>query len=127
MRVTPPMNPDVKALWLDALRDPARTQGKHVLKNEDGEECCLGVLCDVAVREGVIPPATLDKNCMGESAYFFGAERNYTALPEEIMKWADLSYCFPRIDLGRGLFLSDANDRDDYTFEEIATLIEEHL
>lgn len=44
------MNPEVKAAWLTALRSGEYTQGRGKL-NKGGEFCCLGVLCDIAVKQ----------------------------------------------------------------------------
>lgn len=45
------MNPEVKALWLEALRSGRYRQGRGRLRttNPDGSNnyCCLGVLCDL--------------------------------------------------------------------------------
>lgn len=45
------MNPEVKALWLEALRSGRYQQGRGRLRtaNPDGSSnyCCLGVLCDL--------------------------------------------------------------------------------
>lgn len=57
------MNPDVKVKWLNLLRSGKYAQGHGQLgvdplyTDEEGtkpERCCLGVLCEVAVEEGVI-------------------------------------------------------------------------
>ena len=42
----PKMNPELKAKWVAALRDPTREQTKGLLRNANAM-CCLGVLCDV--------------------------------------------------------------------------------
>lgn len=47
---TSPMNPEVKALWLNALRSGEYQQGTGKLKQTYGGDqryCCLGVLCDL--------------------------------------------------------------------------------
>lgn len=42
----PKMNPELKAKWVAALRDPERKQTQGVLRRGNAM-CCLGVLCDV--------------------------------------------------------------------------------
>jgi hypothetical protein len=37
--------------WSDALRSGEYTQGKTFLQDEDGKNCCLGVLCRLADME----------------------------------------------------------------------------
>lgn len=39
------MNPEIKSLWLAALRSGEYRQGQHDLLDSDGNACCLGVLC----------------------------------------------------------------------------------
>src|SRR5215475_8100368 len=48
------MNPVVKQLWLEALRSSTYKQGCRVLGRADNF-CCLCVLRDVAVQQGIIP------------------------------------------------------------------------
>ena len=52
------MNAETKARWLARLRDGSRRQGRNRLETieEDGASsfCCLGVLCELAVEDGVI-------------------------------------------------------------------------
>lgn len=51
------LKPDVKAKWLEALRSGQYQQGRFYLHREldEGRDqfCCLGVLCDIAAKEGV--------------------------------------------------------------------------
>ena len=51
------MNKEVKKKWVDALRSGEYAQGRSSLRDHD-EYCCLGVLCELAVKEGVIPAPT---------------------------------------------------------------------
>lgn len=46
-------DPAIKQLWLDALESGEYTQTKGKLHTDAGY-CCLGVLCDVAVKAGVL-------------------------------------------------------------------------
>lgn len=46
------MNNTKLRLWIDALRSGEFEQGKSYL-NRNGKMCCLGVLCEVAIRNGV--------------------------------------------------------------------------
>lgn len=41
------LDPEVKAKWVEALRSCDYRQGRRVLRNEDNEYCCLGVLSDI--------------------------------------------------------------------------------
>jgi hypothetical protein len=44
------MDPEVKAKWLVALRDPETKQTKGCLRRGDSF-CCLGVLSDIYAKE----------------------------------------------------------------------------
>ena len=49
------MNVEVKEKWLKALRGGEFKQGRERLCDlDDNSYCCLGVLCEIAVAEGVI-------------------------------------------------------------------------
>jgi hypothetical protein len=48
------MNEAIKERWLAALRSGKYKQGRGKLKTVDDEYCCLGVLCELAVEDGVI-------------------------------------------------------------------------
>lgn len=45
-------NPEAKRLWVEALRSGRYPQATGALHSREGW-CCLGVACDVAVRNGV--------------------------------------------------------------------------
>jgi hypothetical protein len=46
------MNPDKKKMWIDALLSGEYKQGRGALKYKNGY-CCYGVLCDVAIKDGL--------------------------------------------------------------------------
>ena len=46
---------ELRQLWVNALRSGEFKQGKAVLRSTDNEYCCLGVLCEVAARQGLMP------------------------------------------------------------------------
>lgn len=52
-------NQEVMREWVRQLRSGERTQGKDRLRTGDSF-CCLGVLCEIAVEQGVIPPPTVN-------------------------------------------------------------------
>lgn len=43
---------EVMELWIEALRSGEYKQAKERLKSQSGEFCCLGVLCDLATKDG---------------------------------------------------------------------------
>lgn len=43
---------EVMELWIEALRSGEYKQTKEKLKSKSGGFCCLGVLCDLAAKDG---------------------------------------------------------------------------
>lgn len=82
------MNPEIRARWTAALRSGQYEQGRKVLRQsrEDGtyENCCLGVLCELAEAEGVTESA-YDAE---EGAWTYDGEAAY--LPPRVAEWAGL-------------------------------------
>lgn len=56
------MKKDIAEKWVAALRSSKYKQGHSVLQNKYGEFCCLGVLCELAVNENIIPPPTMESD-----------------------------------------------------------------
>lgn len=122
------MNPEVKAKWLAALRSGEYEQGQYRLKREfeDGESryCCLGVLCDLYLKEtgGKWHPAPITADLYGIA---FSIDEETQFLPPAVIKWAGLvSMEQLLID---GTSLTHLNDSENVSFEGIAALIEENL
>lgn len=120
------MNPEIKDLWLKALRSGKYVQGRGTLQTSYNSFCCLGVLCDIAVKNKVIPDPKAQR-----FEYAYGAAMEEGVLPEEVRLWAGLSDNNPSIlagdDRPNQYDLSELNDDREYTFSEIADLIEEQL
>lgn len=118
------MNQTVKKSWLEALRSGDFEQGTRALRTEDNRFCCLGVLCEIAAKEGVIPPAEFS-SVYGK--YSYGDDqgnvpRSQTYLPYSVQKWADLAYN-PQAEDG---YLAKLNDKG-FTFKSIADIIEKEF
>lgn len=115
---------EVKEKWVTALRSGQYPQGRELLRfsnpetNRD-EFCCLGVLCELAVQEGVIAhPRTGDVD--DDGVWHYGLEP-YTGTgspPPAVRKWSGLT---------RYAQLVTLNDQDGKTFPEIADWIEANL
>lgn len=127
------MDPTVKTEWLAALRSGDYKQGRRAL-NKDGEFCCLGVLCDLAVKAGKTVAEKFDED---EADYtYYGQYRSTSFLPQEVAGWAKISHRghlptpvdapgrYPED--GQARTLAEANDRG-MTFAEIADIIEEQF
>lgn len=117
------MNDNAKK-WVDALRSGEFKQTKGCLQDADGY-CCLGVACDLYSKVHNISWASglLDrKNFLDASQY----------LPSVVVAWLGLKdfsgSVFNRKEDGSvecKVCLLDLNDRKNFTFEEIAKVIEE--
>lgn len=131
------MNADVKEKWVKALRSGEYHQGFTQLRVENSY-CCLGVLCDLYGKE---------HHVAWDRVTGFLFEKYY--LPEKVKKWAGLQNELPNSNYpGNVTFrpgeslpaipLACLNDgqfpdsgigieRRQYTFPEIADIIERHL
>ena len=130
------MNPEIKTKWLAALRGGEYRQGDNVLMKQYGEDdkpayCCLGVLCDIAVKEGldigVEPyPSGNDNNI--QITEFDGA---HEVLPHSVKTWAGLDDTNPEVTIytdgeEETSSLAELND-NGATFAELADIIAENL
>lgn len=133
------MNPEIKKLWVEALRSGEYTQSMGALCNlknvgtESRDEyavkgyCCLGVLTDLAVKAGVVdweqPEDGLPLQGVRQTVEP-GLEIVATALlPTKVADWAGLEQANPLV---RGESLAGLND-SGASFERIADVIEEGL
>lgn len=120
------MNPEVKTLWVNALRSGDYEQGTHVLRRNAteaetiSEYCCLGVLCELAVKANIIPEARYDG-----FYYTYGVtdDKHSAYLPRIVMRWAGLNDENPVCGTDNLVTLNDGG----YSFEQIADAIEANL
>lgn len=116
------MNPEVKEKWLAALRSGDYTQTRTALY-KDGSYCCLGVLCEIAVQEGV-PLQVRETSIMDTMYKYYNDESGL--LPYEVQTWAGLINRNPNTTEspeGYPRSMAELND-NGWTFEEIADVIE---
>lgn len=119
------MNADVKALWTARLRSGQDEQTKGALKDNTGS-CCLGVLSDIAVEQGVIPEPI---RYSPDGDWHYGADEDTGHLPIEVQEWAGLP-ASPKVPLNGGpaeSHLTDLNDGGSWTFPQLADLIDKEL
>lgn len=141
------MDPEVKAEWLTALRSGEFQQGTTYLCGAAGY-CCLGVLSELAHRQGVVSkvPAVMRNGVMA-----FGEYGATGVTPHEVVRWAGLSQEIPNVPVealsadqigrledslgdrlevhldGRNVLGVALLNDNGLTFGEIADLIEVHL
>lgn len=113
--------------WVAALRSGEFKQGRYALNAHDTDGntyCCLGVLCEIAVKHGIVSKCYESVGFVG-----YGVEMDIAYPPVAVQKWAGLddsrggaiSY------MGRLRALSHLNDVLCLSFDEIATEIEKQL
>ena len=129
------MNQDIKTRWLEALRSGRYKQGKGSLRTTDDQYCCLGVLCDLAVQDGIVEW----EPHRDEGADVYEIDGLLGSLSYEVRVWAGISddagRCEPvYLDIGeRTIFVGDSliqlNDQTEipFNFEQIADVIEEQF
>lgn len=143
------MDTAIKTKWLAALRSGEYKQARGSLEEvvEDGScFCCLGVLCDLAVKEGIVTRAenNLGHQIEGVYASVVDPEDVSTAvLPRAVRDWAGLNEENPQVEItpeiaakidnpllypvGDHSSLAEVNDETSIGFEGIALLIEASL
>ncbi len=125
------MNEEIKALWVAELRSGRRRQGRGQLRR-DGEECCLGVLCDLAVAAGIGRWERSPDDERAEKITVTATDWGLGMLPLAVQDWAGLTRTDPVVrvkDEDGGDYtdrLSNLNDNGE-SFATIADLIEEQL
>jgi hypothetical protein len=106
-------------------------------ENNRDAYCCLGILCEVAVEDGVIGRQVSD----GGSIVYVDSSRDEhqtMVLPEAVATWAGLEDENPHVDVTdfvvtiddedrNSASLSELNDYAGKTFSQIADVIEKSL
>jgi hypothetical protein len=118
------MDAEIKAQWVSALRETGRRQGTGKLRDGYGAQCCLDVLCELAVKADVIDNPVL-MTSLDTYIYVYddgdSQREEWEVLPEPVMAWAEFEISDPILD---GSCLSCWNDDANLSFQEIADLIE---
>jgi hypothetical protein len=122
------MDKRVKALWIDALRSGEYKQGAAYLRKKDDTYCCLGVLCDLAVKDGVAVEWSGEWTGVAYVARDNASGRRpTTALPPVVSEWAGLTkWGDDALEPREALDLTGLND-NGMPFGEIADVIERNL
>lgn len=121
------MNPRVKRMWLRALRSGRYAQGRGSLckmpdsRDRDYRFCCLGVLCDLAVKDGVEVEWSPDPSAPAKRLMIEG---DGGGLQEKVREWAGIDTRLAHLEEGDCLAIR--NDKGA-SFQQIADLIEREL
>lgn len=118
---TPLIKPEVKKLWVDALRSGKYTQCRKFL-SLNNEFCCLGVLCEELIR-------TEQVELKVEQSPFFSKyyDNNNSMLPSAVKDYISIEKEDPwKIGNANSLYtiLVGMNDDEYKSFSEIADYIE---
>lgn len=130
------MDPQVKELWVNALRSGKYQQTTGKLKTSKGF-CCLGVLTDLYLKE-----KNQEWDCITDSdtdTHYYRIEEKEDLLPASVKDWAGLYSISPQVMVENESYhpehdmekeipadLAELND-DGLSFNEIANLIETQL
>lgn len=135
------MNPAIKAQWVAALRSGEYQQGRNFLRTDEGF-CCLGVLCDLAVKAGVADWGEPDVFPSIDGRVYDDVRAcgdSTGVLPTVVMRWAGLNTDSPEVGAVNGLdvnmldddldeiTLARLNDAHLFDFSMIADLVEAQL
>lgn len=129
------MNPEVKKLWVEALRSGKYEQTTGALESIDAQGnssyCCLGVLCHLARERGIVQRRVVGPS-WDQTANYAGAA---SVLPGIVEEWAGVSsyqhlpgFDAPRTDKygdDANVTFMFLNDVKSYTFEQIADVVEQ--
>ena len=129
------LKPEIKQLWLAALRSGDYKQTTGFLREADNSMCCLGVLCNLHAQAH--PKIAVRQD---DPTLYMG---NIAIPPDEVLKWAfkgwkhkdDSTVVFREDgidDRGRYTYgghtnLAGLNDTDLYSFKQIANVIDKYL
>lgn len=128
------MDKNIKARWVAKLREEGRQQTQGALRRPIGgtdkyAQCCLDVLCEVAVEDGVINPPEFDEQSQTYRYSYnddgYGPYIETAVLPTPVCEWAGVGDD-PFIRDGKGASdqASYLNDEYEFTFAQIADAIE---
>lgn len=119
-------NPEAIALWVAGLRSGNYIQGRNVLarRESDGSYtyCCLGVACEVAIASGLPLRVKPYRSPYGPSGSWVKRyDGSGELLPPSVTKWLNLTGV---VFLTPTITATTANDREGWTFAEIADVLE---
>ena len=120
------MNIEFCERWVDALRSGEYEQGTDALRTAENTFCCLGVACDLLVKDGVLSPWTRDYDD-------WTVEGVSEALPQDAQKFIGSTTAWGKfddlpiyVDGNYHYDLATANDTGE-TFGQIANYIEAQI
>lgn len=101
--------------WIEELETTEAEQGQIYLQ-KDGAFCCLGILCEVAIANGVPLAVEADNGEEGVMDY----DLNACLLPAKAASWVDATGFDVKLEDGSYEDVIEANDGLRLSFAEIA-------
>jgi hypothetical protein len=117
------MDPGIRAQWTAALRSGGYLKATGYLRDGD-RRCCLGVLCDLAAKDGILEAVRRD----GTLFWSYDGRSDY--LPESVQDWAGLNSGNPQVCTPSGVLPlgvlndGDNDDEGEWDFARIADAID---
>lgn len=116
--------------WLLALESGDYKQGTGYLRTKNNEFCCLGVLCDLAAKEGILKEPVILKH---DGFYCYEDKesketKNYNMLPSRLADILGMSIAgsyYPKY-VPNHYSLWQDNDSRKKSFKEIADIIRDN-
>ena len=107
------LSPEIKKTWVEALRSGKYLQGKFQLKYNN-TYCCIGVLCEINYK-------------LDEQGFLSDGNENY--LNDELVKEFNMDSAgkFEGFEIEGYSSLVQLNDDGNFTFNEIADIIEKYF
>lgn len=115
------MNKKIKQKWVKALLSGEYVQTKGKLKTSENNFCCLGVLCDLAQKEGIGAWVKV----LNHEEFLVGEDSSMDTLPSKVMEWAGIESKWGFYKSAHN-FTTLAHENDTgKTFKQIASDIKE--
>jgi hypothetical protein len=123
------MRKEIADKLVTALRSGEYSQTTGRLRDANGF-CCLGVLCDIAVKEGVVPTWTEDLDPDGVQRYgiMYPTALHTATLPPVVKEWAGMQSDNGSYNRDEEGYYTEALSSDNdggASFGKIANFIEE--
>lgn len=118
------MRSNIADRWICALRSGEYVQGAHRLQSASGLFCCLGVLTDMAIKEGI---GRWDYSRYHPTFIADDGQEDTNFLPAAVAEWAGVQSAAGRYGESEHSedYLATRNDMG-MSFEAIADLIDAH-
>ena len=124
------MKKEIAEKWMETLRSGEYKQTTGKLANvERTEHCCLGVLCEMAIKDGVdVAVSVRLDECDNVDKFYVEFDKETGHPPDSVREWAGMGSPSGRLyqpAYDEDTSLASLNDRN-WSFKQIADVIEKH-